>query len=77
MASCAAGSSARTLNPWNYPAKDRSGRLDMIEAPHLGRLLEKIRGPAKSSAERLEFTRPLVLPTPTIDAQSQRKENEQ
>src|SRR5262249_39329751 len=29
-------------NPWNYPAKDRSGRLDQIEEPHLGRLLAKI-----------------------------------
>lgn len=25
----------QTLNPWGYPAKDRSGRLDMIEEPHL------------------------------------------
>jgi hypothetical protein len=22
-------------NPWNYPAKDRSGRLEQIEEPHL------------------------------------------
>jgi hypothetical protein len=29
-------------NPWNYPAKDRSGRLDQIEQPHLGKLLEKL-----------------------------------
>jgi hypothetical protein len=29
-------------NRWNYPAKDRSGRLDQIEEPHLGRLLTKI-----------------------------------
>jgi hypothetical protein len=29
-------------NPWAYPAKDRSGRLDQIEAPHLGKLLEKL-----------------------------------
>ena len=35
-----------TLNPWGYPAKDRSGRLDLIEEPHLGRLMAKIRGPA-------------------------------
>src|SRR5262249_6311827 len=32
-------------NPWNYPAKDRSGRLDQIEEPHLGRLLNKLTGP--------------------------------
>ncbi len=30
-------------NPWAYPAGDRSGKLDMVEAPHLGRLMEKIR----------------------------------
>lgn len=46
------------LNPWGLPAKDRSGRLDMVEPPHLGRLFEKIRGPAKPASERLEFSRP-------------------
>ena len=44
-----------TLNPWGYPAKDRSGRLDLIEEPHLGRLMEKIAGPARPAAERLTF----------------------
>jgi hypothetical protein len=29
-------------NVWNYPAKDRSGRLEQIEEPHLGRLLSKL-----------------------------------
>ena len=29
-------------NEWGYPAGDRSGRLDMIEEPHLGKLMEKI-----------------------------------
>jgi hypothetical protein len=29
-------------NPWGYPAKDRSGRLDQIEAPDLGNLLRKL-----------------------------------
>lgn len=29
-------------NQWNYPAKDRSGRLDQIEEPHLGKLLHKL-----------------------------------
>jgi AAA domain-containing protein len=29
-------------NRWGYPAKDRSGRLDQIEEPHLGRLLAKL-----------------------------------
>jgi hypothetical protein len=31
------------MNPWGYPAKDRSGRLKMVEPPHLGNLMEKIR----------------------------------
>ncbi|MFA9231838.1 MAG: ATP-binding protein [Microgenomates group bacterium] len=30
-------------NSWGYPAKDRSGRLDQIEEPHLGKLLAKIK----------------------------------
>ena len=36
-----------TDNPWGYPAKDRSGRLDAIEEPHLGKLIAKA---ASSSA---------------------------
>jgi len=31
-----------TPNPWQYPAKDRSGRLEQIEEPHLGKLLAKL-----------------------------------
>jgi hypothetical protein len=29
-------------NPWAYPAKDRSGRLEQIEEPHLGKLITKL-----------------------------------
>ena len=29
-------------NPWGYPAKDRSGKLNQIEEPHLGKLLTKL-----------------------------------
>jgi AAA domain len=29
-------------NRWNYPAKDRSGRLEQIEEPHLGKLIVKL-----------------------------------
>jgi hypothetical protein len=29
-------------NPWGFPAGDRSGRLEQIEEPHLGRLIEKL-----------------------------------
>ena len=48
----------QTINPYGFPAKDRSGRLDMIEEPHLGRLMEKIKGPVRPAAERLEFAKP-------------------
>jgi len=34
-------------NPWGYPAKDRSGRLDQIEPPNLGALIEKLTGPGQ------------------------------
>lgn len=30
-------------NPWGYPAKDRSGCLEMIEEPNLAKVIEKIR----------------------------------
>lgn len=47
-----------TPNSWGLPAKDRSGNLDLIEEPHLGRLIDKINLPAKTAAERLVFARP-------------------
>lgn len=34
-----------TINPYGYPAKDRSGKLAMIEEAHLGKLMEKIKTP--------------------------------
>lgn len=48
----------QTINPWGYPAKDRSGRLDMIEEAHLGRLVAKISEVGRSPLERLVFSRP-------------------
>ena len=33
-------------NPYGYPAKDRSGRLDVIEPAHLDKLMKKIRQPS-------------------------------
>ena len=51
-----------TQNSWGYPAKDRSGRLDLLEPPHLGRLIEKIRQPLPIDA------RPLVTDEPRIPA---------
>ncbi len=54
-----------TLNARGFPAKDRSGRLDAIEEPHLGRLMQKIAGPARPAPERLDFTRPAAAPQTT------------
>jgi AAA domain len=34
-------------NPWGFPAKDRSGRLEQIEPPSLGALLTKLTGPGE------------------------------
>jgi len=59
----------QTLNSWGYPAKDRSGRLDLVEEPHLGRLMEKIRGPVRPASERLEFRSP-AAPSPSTPDQS-------
>jgi energy-coupling factor transporter ATP-binding protein EcfA2 len=36
-----------TPNGWGYPAKDRSGRLEQIEPPNLGALIEKLTGPGQ------------------------------
>jgi hypothetical protein len=53
-----------TLNEFGFPAKDRSGRLAPVEPAHLGRLMEKIRGPlADSSVARLNFELPAAVPT--------------
>jgi hypothetical protein len=57
----------QTLNPWGFPAKDRSGRLDLIEDAHLGRLFDKISGPAKPATERMVFGRPTSAVTGTPD----------
>jgi len=46
------------LNEWGYPAKDRSGRLDAIEKPHLGELMTKISGPVAPVADRFNYEMP-------------------
>lgn len=44
-----------TLNPWGYPAKDRSGRLELIEPPNLAALIAKCAAAqTHSSTERKE-----------------------
>jgi hypothetical protein len=45
----------QTINPWGFPAKDRSGRLAQVEEPHLGRLMAKIRTPAIPAPDRLTY----------------------
>lgn len=47
----------RQDNEWGYPAKDRSGRLETIEAPDLGLLMKKIR-----EGKRLDNTLVTALP---------------
>lgn len=60
-----------TINPYGYPAKDRSGRLDLLEEPHLGRLMAKIKGPGKPARERLVFgtAAPATTSQPPTDKQ--------
>jgi hypothetical protein len=38
---------ATSPNPWGYPAKDRAGRLEQLEEPHLGKLIAKLVGPGE------------------------------
>ena len=60
----------QTINPWSYPAKDRSGRLALVEEPHLGRLMAKIRGPVTPASDRLEFGLPDVSAANTQSPQN-------
>ncbi|WP_245584026.1 ATP-binding protein [Rubritepida flocculans] len=62
-----------TLNPYGFPAKDRSGRLATIEEPHLARLMEKIRRPlASPPAAQLQVGLPAAAPaTPTTSTTAQ------
>ena len=46
------------LNEWGYPAKDRSGCLDTLEEPHLGKLMEKMSGSNPIVDKGLTFVDP-------------------
>ena len=46
------------LNEWGYPAKDRSGRLDTLEEPHLGKLMEKMSRGNPQETKELTFVDP-------------------
>ena len=48
-----------TDNPEGFPAKDRSGKLNTVEEPHLGKLLAKLVAPkTKTTAEILKHDIP-------------------
>jgi len=53
------------MNPRGYPAKDRSGRLDLLEPPDLGRLFATIRGTAAPTGAPSAL--PAALTAPTTD----------
>lgn len=49
----------KTLNPYGYPAKDRAGKLETLEKPDLGALIEKLKKPrSKNLFNTLNFDLP-------------------
>lgn len=50
-------------NVWRFPAGDRSGKLDLLEKPHLGELLAKLVAPA--------LRKPFTYQTPTTPQQQE------
>lgn len=53
-------------NAWNYPAKDRSGRLEQIEEPHLGKWLAKL----LAKGERKPMVHSIPERAPAVTEQS-------
>jgi hypothetical protein len=51
-----------TPNVWNFPAKDRSGRLEQLEPPDLGALIEKLTRPGER--------KPFIAVSPEQSAQT-------
>jgi len=49
----------QTINKYGFPAKDRSGRLDILEKPHLGELMTKIQSEGKPANQRLVYSSPV------------------
>ncbi|MHA0899384.1 MAG: ATP-binding protein [Candidatus Liberibacter solanacearum] len=43
-------------NPYRLPAKDRSGALSMIETPHLGKIMEKIKNSPRPTAQHFTYS---------------------
>jgi hypothetical protein len=56
-----------TVNPYGFPAKDRSGRLDLLEPPHLGALIAKCAGQSPAPM-------PVSSGTPTTENTTESKE---
>jgi GTPase SAR1 family protein len=56
-------------NPWRFPAKDRSGKLEQIEEPHLGKLMQKIS--ADAPRHQLDHT----IKQPATDEAAEGHEN--
>lgn len=44
-------------NRYGYPAGDRSGKLDELEAPHLGKLMEKIKTAPRKSVAAYQYAK--------------------
>ena len=60
-----------TPNKWRFPAKDRSGRLDQIEEPHLGKLLDKL---TSSGGELVQFPAAKLATEVTIEPTTELKQ---
>lgn len=65
-----------TLNPYGFPAKDRSGRLSLLEEPHLGKLMAKIKGPAMAAPERLSHSLPSDINAPQTNTPEKDESND-
>ena len=58
------------LNEWGYPAKDRSGRLETLEEPHLGKLMEKMSSRSPDQPRDLTFVDPATQISSEEEAQN-------
>ena len=54
-----------TVNPFGFPAKDRSGRLDLLEPPDLGALIAKCAGQVSRPAHPVHSAHPAHPIEPT------------
>jgi len=58
----------RKINPWGLPAKDRAGKLEVVEKPDLGALIKKLQAPRSADLfKSLNFD----LPAPAEIAESE------